>query len=93
MTYSLFKMQPIVIHDSRTAERQRSLPPGYTAATDQDRREVVLCPDGRVIWWNTWEAEQRRKATVPNAVLNASDGTTDLDEHDADHEQWPDDMR
>lgn len=92
MTYSLFKMQPIVIRDSRTAERQRSLPPGYTAATDQDRSEVVLCPDGRVIWWNTWEAEQRRKATAPSARDGTTD-QTDLDEHDADHKQWPDDMR
>ncbi|MCA2008506.1 hypothetical protein [Tritonibacter mobilis] len=92
MTYSLFKMQPIVIRDSRTTERQRSLPPGYTAATDQDRNEVVLCPDGRVIWWNTWEADQRRNAQMRSTSDSATD-QTDLDEHDADHKQWPDDMR
>ncbi|ATI42055.1 hypothetical protein CBW24_08575 [Pacificitalea manganoxidans] len=60
-----------------------------TAATDYDLSEVVLCPEGRVLWWNTWEAQQRQKAHLVGP--NTSE-QTDLDEHAMDR-QWPDDMR
>jgi len=86
--YRLFKMQPIAVESRRTLERQRVLPTGHTAATDQNGQEVVLCPDGAVVWQNTFEAEQRREResqpTREGHQESPRDGRSGA---------WPDDMR
>lgn len=87
-SYSLFRMQPIVIESRRTAARQRALPPGHTAATDHDGREVVLCPDGAVIWQNSFEADQRRKRQDQRNQEGHQ-----ASPRDGRSEDWPEDMR